>query len=263
MSVACCVYAIVACDMQPPPGLTGLGDGTLSMVASGSLAGVTSPVPSGGLRPMAENVLRHGAIVEALQRQGPTLPVRFGTVVADALVLTDVLAQRQAELLADLTRLGDKVEFGLTVLWDRSPGEDDGLLDGPDDHQLPGGGPGTQYLRARLAASHRDATRREAARSIARSLDAVLDSHVLDRRCSITPTDRLAVRAAYLIDPTQFGACTRAIGEVRRRRQDLRVLVSGPWAPYSFVSPDRAGERSPLDDVLKDASRWWTPSANG
>jgi Gas vesicle synthesis protein GvpL/GvpF len=255
MSTGWYVYAIVARDTELPPGLTGFGDGELSTVVWGSLAAVTSPLAPRGLQHTTENVLRHGAIVEGLQQRGLTLPVRFGTVVADAETLARTLAERHAELTADLARLGDKVEFGLTVLWDRPPGGDDGRSSGPVDED----GPGTRYLRARLAVSRRDAARQEAARTIARELDAALGSQVLDRRYSIAPTDRLAVRASFLIEPTRFGACRQAIDEVRRRRPDLRVLVSGPWSPYSFVSRDQAGERAPLEQSLKEIGRWLMP----
>jgi Gas vesicle synthesis protein GvpL/GvpF len=259
MSTGWYVYAIVARDTEVPAGLTGLGDGELSTVVWGSLAAVTSPLAPCGLRRTTENVLRHGAVVEGLQQRGPTLPVRFGTVVADAETLARTLSERHVELTADLARLGDKVEFGLTVLWDRPPGDDAARSNGPIDDDGPANSPGTRYLRARLAVSRRDAARQEAARTIARELDVALGSQVLDRRCSIAPTDRLAVRASFLIEPSRFGPCQQAIDAVRRRRPDLRVLLSGPWPPYSFVSRDRTDERSLLGQSLNDISRWLMP----
>jgi hypothetical protein len=253
------VYAIVPRDHQLPPGLTGFGERELSTVMSGSLAAVTSRLASRDLQRTTENVLRHGAIVEALQQRGPTLPVRFGTVVADGETLARALAERRAELTADLARLGDKLEFGLIVLWDRPPGDDDSRSDGSVDDDGPGRGPGTRYLRARLAVSRREDARSEDARTIAAEIDAALGPCVLDRRCSIAPTDRLAIRAAFLIEPTRFDACRRAIAEVRERRPDLRVLVSGPWAPYSFVSRGQSGEQDPLGQSLNVISRWLLP----
>jgi hypothetical protein len=255
------IYAIVAHDRGLPTGLTGLGNSTLSTVVAGGLAAVAGPLPPEGLQRTTENVMRHGAIVEALQQHGPTLPVRFGTVVSDAEAVASALAEREGELYADLARLGDKVEFGLTVLWDQPPGDDDGRSDGVADDVRADHGPGVHYLRARLSASRRDEARREAARTIAREIDAALGSDVLDRRCSIAPTDRLALRAAFLIEPIRFDRCRHAIGEVRRRHPDLRVLVSGPWSPYSFVSRGHGGARDPLSQSLNTISRWLMPPA--
>ena len=250
------VYAIVAGDTRLPPGLTGFGESELSTVVSGSLSSVAAPLAPCGLQRTTENVLRHGAIVEALQERGPTLPVRFGTVVPDAEAVARALAERRTELTTDLARLGDKLEFGLIVLWDRPPGDDDSRSDGSVEDDGPGHGPGTRYLRARLVASRRAVARQAAAETIAREIDAALGPCVLDRRCSVAPTGRLAIRAAFLIEPTRFDACRQAIAEVRKRRPDLRVLVSGPWSPYSFVSRDQAGEQDPFGQSLNDISRW-------
>jgi len=253
------VYAIVARDHALAPGQTGFGNEEITTVARGDLAAVTSRLAPRGLQQTTENVLRHGAIVEELQLRGPTLPVRFGTVVADAETLAAALAERHAELTADLARLGDKVEFGLTVLWEQPSSGDDSRTDGAIDGDGPGQGPGTRYLRARLAESRREAARQDAATSIAREIDAALGPCVLDRRCSIAPTERVAIRAAFLIEPTQFSACRQAIAEVRHQRPDLRVLVSGPWAPYSFVSRAPGSQQNPLGQSLNVIGRWLMP----
>jgi hypothetical protein len=264
MSAGTYIYAIVAHDRALPAGLTGCGDSTLAMVVKGSLAAVTGPLPPSGLQRTTENVLRHGAIVEALHQQGPTLPVRFGTVVPNDVAVARALAEREAELSADLARLGDKVEFGLTALWDRPIADHAGDSEdsGADDRTERG--PGTRYLRARLAVARREDARRELARSIAREIDAALAPQVLDRRCSLAPTDRLAIRAAYLIEPSRFEGCRRAIDDVRRRHPDLRVLVSGPWPPYSFVGPASAKEQELLSQSLNEISRWrMSPPGDG
>src|SRR5437868_6661805 len=211
------VYAIVAPEFEVPTGLSGDGNGQLSTVVSGSLAAVASPLAPGGLQRTTENVLRHSAIVEALQERGPTLPVRFGTVMPDAEAVARALSEHRSELMADLARLGDKVEFGVTALWDRPPPDEDGRSDGSHDDDSAEQGPGTRYLRARLAVERRDEVRREAARIIARELDAALGSLVLDRRYDIAPTDRLAIRAAFLIEPPRFDACRRATTNVCTR----------------------------------------------
>jgi len=256
------VYAIVARDLHLPPGLTGLGDGELSMAGWHKLAAVTSPLAAGRLRAIPEYVLRHGAVVEGLQQHGPTLPVRFGTVVADADAVVQVLAERHEELAADLARLGDKVEMGLSILWDpppvdgsHQPGDLSRRVSGSDEEL----GPGARYLRARLAATRQDAAVREAARAIADEVDAALGSDVLERRCSVVPTARLAVRASFLMSPTRFEACQHAIDGLRRRHPELRYLVSGPWPPYTFVSRDETGERSTLSQSLHELSRWLIP----
>src|SRR5437763_14778360 len=112
--------------MRLPAGLVGFGEARLSTVRWRALAAATTPFDPGELRPRAEHVLRHEAIVERLRQVSPVLPVRFGTVLADADAVRRALAERYEGLIADLARLGDKVEFGLSVLWDRPRHHDEG-----------------------------------------------------------------------------------------------------------------------------------------
>ena len=253
MASACYVYAILGCETLLPPGLRGLDDAVVSVVRWRALAAATSPLEGGALRPTAENLWRHEAIVEALRPQGPALPVRFGTVLADASAVADALAERYDVLAADLARLGDRVEFGLSVLWDPP------LT--PREGQSPGSGAameaqglGSRYLQTRLAAYRREAAVRERARALAQELDGELSVHALDRRCSLLPTPRLAVRAAYLLEPGRVPAFQDAFAQLRRAHPDLRFLLSGPWPPYSFVTPPEGGERSANSRQQHEAS---------
>src|SRR5437763_5330823 len=146
--------------MRLPAGLVGFGEARLSTVRWRTLAAATTPFDPGELRPRAEHVLRHEAIVERLRQVGPVLPVRFGTVLADADAVRRALAERYEVLIADLARVGDKVEFGLSVLWDRPPHHDEGAGEGVDgspgtEEPAQGQGPGARYLRARLAEHRR------------------------------------------------------------------------------------------------------------
>jgi hypothetical protein len=95
-----------------------------------------------------------------------------------------------------------------------------------------------------LAEYRREAAVRARAKAIARDLDMRLGAHTLEHRCAIVPTPRLALRAAYLLDPTRIQAFREAFEESRRVFPDLRFLLSGPWPPYSFVTRPESGERS-------------------
>jgi hypothetical protein len=241
MASACYVYAILARETPLPARLRGIDGAAVSLVPYRALAAATSSLERGALRPTAENVWRHEVIVEALRRQGPALPVRFGTVLADAAAVAHALAARYDVLAADLARLGDKVEFGLSVLWDppSTPREDQAP-------SMKAQSPGSRYLHARLAASRREAAGRERAGALARELDRELRVHALERRYTLLPTPRLAVHAAYLLEPGHVPAFQDAFAQLRRAHPDLRLLLSGPWPPYRFVTPPEGGERSAL-----------------
>jgi hypothetical protein len=256
MASARYVYAILARETPLPAGLRGFNGAVVTTVPYRALAAATSPLPrhqSEALRPTAENLWLHEAIVEALRQQGPALPVRFRTVLADASAVAGALAERYDVLVADLDRLGDKVEFGLNVLWDAptTPGED--LAPG-SGAAVEAPGRGARYLQARLAAYRHEAAMGERARVLAHELDRQLSVHALERRCTLLTTPRLVVRAAYLLEPGRVPAFQDAFAQLRRAHPDLRLLLSGPWPPYTFVTPPEGGERSASSRQQHDAS---------
>ena len=257
MGSACCVYAIVSRDTSLP---TETSDDAvaLSMVPCRALAAVTGPARDDAGLPTMQAVLQHESIVEAVRRLGPALPVRFGTVFRDASSVASALAERYDALSADLDRLGDKVELGVTAMWatdSSADGGDGSPAAAPHDDRRATRSAGARYLRDRAAQARHDDARRERARAVAAELDRALGPLALERRMSLVPTPRIALRATYLLEPSGVHAFTLAFEATRRTRSEVRALLTGPWPPYSFVrrrEADGAGAPSqPLVTLLQ------------
>ncbi len=233
MTSACYVYAIVPRGAPLPVGAAA----ELSLVPWRDLAALTGRRAEDGTRVSPEAVLRHEAVVEAARRQGPALPVRFGTVFRDAEAVACALAERYEPLAADLERLGDRVELCLTVLWPAPPVEDT-PAPAPSDPETSAG---ARYLHARAAELRREEALTERAEAVARELEQAFGALALERRVSLLPTPRVAVRTAYLLDAAAVADFRAAFQATRRARGELRLLLTGPWPPYSFVTPPETG----------------------
>ena len=242
------VYAIQRRGTKLPPKLTGLDDRPLVAVPHGDLEAVVSETDRPTLQASAENVLRHETVVEGVREMGPAIPVRFGTVLSHAEAVAGALSSRYAVLDEDLRRFGDKIEMGLSALWDPPPETAVNELRNVDGSDLQG--IGTRYMRTRLLERRRDAQIRLRAEDLARSVNADLASHALDYTTKILPTPRLPLRVAYLMHPSSVGDFQDAFAELPRQRTDVRFLLSGPWPPYSFVTRPDADERSAIEGLL-------------
>jgi hypothetical protein len=235
------IYAIVARDSAVPAKLAGFGGHPVELIPHGNLAAAASVVDPAELQPSTGSVLKHEEVVERLGETVPLLPVRFGTAFADKDDVVTVLSKQHNTLLADLHRLGDKAEFGLTVLWPEAGS--DGETEGSAGHQKPvpstalgTPGPGTRYLQKRLAEQRHDENLRARAQELSDLLEADLAPFALDSRRTILPTPRIAIRAAYLLHPSNMEAYHEAFERSRETHPELRFLLTGPWPPYSFVS---------------------------
>ena len=59
---------------------------------------------------------------------------------------------------------------------------------------------------------------------------------MIDSRLVTLSTDHLALSATYLLEPASVAGFSRAFESLRASYPGLRLLLSGPWPPYSFVS---------------------------
>ena len=263
MNSACCVYAIVRRGTRPPAGRIATHAADLALVPCRELAAVVERIGDGGAgpAPTIEAVLRHEAIVESVRQQRRAIPVRFGTVFRDAASVTQAIAERYDALQADLDRLGDKVELSLTALWAGLPADDDAAAPGANGANAAQGA-GARYLRERAAECRREDALRERARVVVDRLDQILGPRALDRCVLLLPRPGVAVRTAYLVDPAEVRAVRMAFEATRRSQGDVRLLLTGPWPPYSFVrraDTDREaacdGPLLEIANILTDAMR--------
>ncbi|HSD80923.1 MAG TPA: GvpL/GvpF family gas vesicle protein [Solirubrobacteraceae bacterium] len=184
------------------------------LVVAGSVA--TAPGVS-----MA-NLRAHDAVVRRLAAVSTALlPVRFGTVVADARELRRLLAPRSTELRAALARVAGREQMTLRIA--TAPD-----VTVPVPRPPAGTGRGARYLvrRAREAATPGIAALRGALRRLVR-----------DERVERHGAPPFVASVYHLVDRGQGAAYRAAARGAARRTPGLRVRVSGPWAPYAFT-PD-------------------------
>jgi gas vesicle protein GvpL/GvpF len=210
------LYAVLADRPRrlPRSGLRGerlrlVGVGRL-LVVVGDLEEAPPPVPR-ALRGHDVTVRRLAAGATAV------LPVRFGTLVADAAELARQLRPRARELRAALRLVAGREQMTLRVYGQA----------GPLPRRRPAGGPGARYLtrRARAAALPEIDPLRSA-------LAGLVQAERVERRGE----PPLLARVDHLIDRGRGRAYRAAVRATARRLAGLRVRVTGPWAPYAFAA---------------------------
>jgi len=233
--VIVCVYALVS----PAPArlrLTGMAGEPLRVVTANRIGAVV-----GGMRrapaPSIRNLRRYAAVVEAIAAEAPAiLPARFATTVTGDEELAVILASRGATLRRRLRAVRGRCQMTIRVVSPVSESESES-----DDAPLAsrsamagrarlrlahGATQGTQYLRRRaaLAASARAIPGFAPIRAAVRRF--VKDERV-EKRAGIVTVNHLIPRAAA---PRYLAAVERAA-----TANHLRLMVSGPVAPYAFA----------------------------
>jgi len=167
-----------------------------------------------------EDMLEHHRVVSQIfNRVDACLPARFPTLVADEDELRSQLEAKADVLAAQLGVVRGACEIAVTAVWTVEPADD----------QLEAVPPGRRYL-LRRASSER---RRQRADQLADSLEQAAGQDVLQARRRVCPSAQVALSLALLLRRTTADNVRERLG--RDLGEDVRILVNGPWAPYTFA----------------------------
>lgn len=236
MVSACYLYAITQASANHLPTLVGkplgLCDQPLHWVTQGGLAALVSVWGdmhnSAAPAANAATVLHHEQVIEAMMAHGPTLPVRFGTILADADQVRQLLAARQTAFMADLAHITGRVEMGVRILW-----EPPAVSEPPAPAMTT---PGRRYLQDKARHRQQERAIYTQGEAIAHGVNQALRPLAADVRIRILQTQRLLLSAAYLVPHSCVTDFHTKITALRQAYPSLALLSSGPWPAYHFVS---------------------------
>ncbi|WP_328923449.1 GvpL/GvpF family gas vesicle protein [Streptomyces sp. NBC_00190] len=187
----------------------------------------------------------HHEVVQAVAARATVLPLRMATVYQDDHRARQALSTQQAVFTQRLDQLRAHTEYGVKVYLTPAAGQP------PSAAPAPPASPGKAYLQARRAQRHsRDAVYRQAEQA-AEIIEAIASRHTTQRvrhapqRGELTGPQENVLNDAYLIPDDQAEQFQAAIADAARSFPDLRIEVTGPWAPYSFATPAPAPADTP------------------
>jgi hypothetical protein len=215
----------------------GVHDAKVTTVEQGDLAALVSNVEPQALRARRDDLLRHGDVVRAAFERAPVLPLRFGTVLADAgHVVDDLLAPRHDELAAMLRNLDGLAEVTVRAFYREDDVLRELLREQPRLARLRGSAPPVQLGEAvaRALAARRD---RDAASVLATLRPLARDIVADEPRTALE-----VVRAALLVERSALPAVDREVERLARAHAHTTAFkLTGPLPPHDFVAVEAGG----------------------
>lgn len=233
--VYCLTDTMASIDTLPP----GLGGAAVCQVSFKGISALISEVDPAHLIGDARNALAHQRVIQGmLARSTSVIPCRFGALFADEQRVLALLKTHYTRLEANLTRLRDRVEMGVTVLVD---GTEAPVVRTLEAERFP---EGARYL---LGKRHRyDVARALSMRAecLARALNAATAPLWADVNVGTRARESgLLLSLSYLLDRENLSAFMHAYQQFQDGQPGLKLLCSGPWPPYSFADIDLRHER--------------------
>jgi hypothetical protein len=219
-------------------GLVGVDGAPLRSIPAAPLHAVVSD-HEGVPRATRTRALAHAEATLQVCQLAPATPARYGAHHADEAALRSALAERAEDLLASVRRVGGRLE--VVVRFERRPDPvPASAVGGPasatprtrgdEDGAASGEGAGRAYLEGRLERERAEQETRRVAADGLRGRTAVLDEDavgIIERDGAQGPERCLLVPAGRA-DAVVATAHALADGEPR-------IVVGGPWPPYTFA----------------------------
>lgn len=239
---------LVYCILPRPetdPGAYGTGvDGQpVCLVSHRGLSAATSLLSGKDMQPDISRLRAYARVVARLHGLGAVIPLRYGCVADDESQVVRMLTERAEEYGLLLKELEGCVEIGLRILPANHPPP------APDPFAPAGDGAcprtGLDYLRARADHYGREKHWQETCRQTAARCRTALAGWFV--KCVSEPPSPLTplVSMYFLVRRGEIESFRRAFGEYRAA-ESAKLLLTGPWPAYNFVTMDRR-RKSPQD----------------
>lgn len=226
------------------PELTGVNGERVLFVSAQGLCGAVSRAAPSELALNPPRILGYERIVSRLHSRYTVIPMRYGCVLDEECKVVRLIEERREKFSALLKELAGCVEMGVRVL----PGRNETEAGGPQRSawrptvsSLHSDCPGCDYLAARklryeqnegFTAARRDFIERVSGAFAGLFIKSKVECRVPGAGNSIMPATLFSL---YFLAPAE------SVEAFRKRFHELNcegagLLLSGPWAPYNFVS---------------------------
>ena len=235
------VYCVIRSEQPLSFGPLGLGPepAEVHTIHYRDICAVVSNTPIVVQDPTRENVLAHQRVNETVMQKHTVIPMSFGTVFKTDDDITELLRSAYDAFSDVLSKMQEKFEFGLKVLWDRDQiireieGEDEDIrrLKGEISSQKGS----TYFARMQYGRLIDAALQARSERYVAEIFEALRDVSVASR--SNKPIgDRMIMNAAFLVARDTEQAFDARVKDIGSRYDKLTFKYTGPWPPYNFVN---------------------------
>ena len=222
-------------DPGPPDGLEGI-EGAAVVLHRNTALGMWISEIAARPAPTEAGLRAHERVVRTALMTGTPLPLRFGTVFPDLVAVEQSLTENTDRFVGMLGRVSGRVEMGIRVEGEMESG-------GPAwESPIPEGGDrstqgGRAYLERRRAEIDASSAARKETERVLGGIEDSLSGFVVETTQSVVVRDGVLGHVACLVQTTDLSSFrTRVADTLVPDHPAHRIVVSGPWAPYSFVN---------------------------
>jgi hypothetical protein len=209
----------------------GIGGAEVRTVEAGSLIAVISDWAQPAVTPIQEDVVAHHKVVEAVLRKTTPIPCRFGAILKTDF-LSDFLATNADRFLDLLSVFSGRIEMDIKV-FPNSVARRAMTFEEPRNR---GVGEGTRYVMRKKLEHAAEKFRLESINAAQAQVEELFEDLSAETRRFVRKGGAIG-EVAHLIERSAIDRYRARFTQAKGGVTNVRLALSGPWAPYSFV-PD-------------------------
>lgn len=226
------LYCLLRAAREPPPHLLGVDGALVRAVDLGGLGAWVSDSVAPTIVASSERARIHDRVVRtALERETP-LPARFGQIVADEATLAEVVSSRRTAFESALERVAGTVEMTVRVLVPTG-------AEAGEASKMRESGKGTtsgrDYLEQLAAVQRQERNLLADAGLVRGRVNSAVRGLVRAEAFAGAAAGSSMATLSHLVPHENIEEYRSALLVLRDQEPALAIMVSGPWAPYSFT----------------------------
>lgn len=234
-----CTYAIIDSDKKLDESIKGVEGRLVFNIPYRDIGAASSEIGEEIKEITKKHILEHEKVVERLMKKFTVLPVRFSTVFKKKEDVLSMMKEHYSDFREDLSRLCNKVEFGIKVIWSAETIRKRIInASRKSNHRvaLSGDSPAKTFLKERFEEYKIEKAFEEEADKYIAFIDSFFNGIVVEKKLKRLQTENLLLNAFYLIEKEKEDDLREAFERARGARSDFKYLFTGPWPPYNFVT---------------------------
>lgn len=194
-------YGVIPFSKEKSFGNIGLNNSEVYTIPYRDVAAVVSDSPMKDYELTEDNIRRHEAVLRQVMEEHTVVPVEFGTTIKNERILKSLLKKAYDPVRECLKLVDNMVELGVKGILNKD------------------------------IVFAEDEKRKECISDILGSLNTKAKQAVMGDLFS----DRLLLNASFLVNKEDMNAFSNEVTSLQEKYPMLKLLYSGPWAPYNFV----------------------------
>ena len=225
---------------QADTSLKSLSGGRVYCVPYKDLYAVVGEADKERYEPVLETLRGHNTIINHYFKDNTVLPMKFSTVCLGEKQVIDILQKYYPQFQKMMCELENKAEMGIKAFCDVKKLVEQSSCNETVD--FTGKSEDQDYMLRKYHSYKWKNAAIEPVKRMLREMNEQLKTLSIKCRFNKMNNDNIMLNSAYLIEKDKIEAFGEIVDMYRIKNHELVLVVSGPWAPYNFVSIRKEGD---------------------